>query len=238
MGEIASAARRAPRRRPLVALAALRRLIRDPERTEEVFVVIRNLSGDSLLRAHERFRALPDHARLLQHSLLQTLNDREHLRSLPAGSLGREYLAFVEREGLTADGLVEASEQSVVIEDESLRRFAERNRDMHDLWHVLTGYGRDTFGETCLLAFTYAQMRNTGIGAIAFVGTLKHIRPYGWEAMRAAWQGYRMGRRAAWLPGQDWEALVAEPLDALRERLGLVPPDRYRDLRAGTMASA
>lgn len=232
MGKATSPARRFPKRRPLVALAALRRLIKDPERTDEVFVVVRNLSGDSLLRAYDRFRTLPGHERLLQRSLLDVLNDRDHLRSLPAGSLGREYLAFVERESLTADGLVAASENSVVIEDEGLRRFAERNRDMHDLWHVLTGYGRDTFGEVCLLAFTYAQMRNTGIGVIAFVGTLKHMRAYGaWRTIRAARQGYRMGRKAAWLPGEDWEALLQEPLDALRERLNLQPPDRYQDVR-------
>lgn len=230
MGKTDSAGRKYPKRHPLVAMAALRRLVKDPERTDEVFVIVRNLSGDSLLRSYDRFCTLPDHERLLQQPLLDVLSDRDYLRTLPAGSLGREYLGFIERESLTADGLVAASENSVVIEDAGLRRFAERNRDMHDLWHVLTGYGRDTFGETCLLAFTYAQMRNPGIGVIAFIGTLKHVRAYGWRAIRAATQGYRMGRRAAWLPGQDWEALLQEPLADLRQRLHIEPPDRYQNL--------
>ena len=41
---------------------------------------------------------------------------------------------------------------------------------MHDLWHVTTGYGRDALGELSLLAFTYAQEKNRGIGAIVLYG--------------------------------------------------------------------
>ena len=54
--------------------------------------------------------------------------------------------------------------------------FFRRVRDLHDLWHVLTGYGRDPLGEVCLLAFTYAQTRLTGLGAIAFLGTFRIAR--------------------------------------------------------------
>ena len=41
---------------------------------------------------------------------------------------------------------------------------------MHDLWHVTTGYGRDALGELSLLAFTYAQEKIEGIGAIVLYG--------------------------------------------------------------------
>ena len=37
------------------------------------------------------------------------------------------------------------------------RWMGERLRDIHDLFHVITGYGRDALGELCLLAFTNAQ---------------------------------------------------------------------------------
>ena len=47
---------------------------------------------------------------------------------------------------------------------------------MHDLWHVTTGYGRDALGELSLLAFTYAQEQNRGIGAIALIWLLE-----GWK---------------------------------------------------------
>lgn len=44
-------------------------------------------------------------------------------------------------------------------EEEQL--FSNRIRDLHDVFHVLTGYGRDLRGESAVLAFTIPQTRNT-----------------------------------------------------------------------------
>ena len=35
----------------------------------------------------------------------------------------------------------------------------DRLRDIHDLQHVMTGYGRDTLGELCLLSFMTTRYR-------------------------------------------------------------------------------
>ena len=40
-------------------------------------------------------------------------------------------------------------------------------------------------------------------------------------------QAWRNGRRARWLPAQDYEALFAEPLETARTRLGIRSPDVY-----------
>ena len=40
------------------ALGALRRLVKNPEATEEVFTIIRTLSGQSFEREFKRFEAL------------------------------------------------------------------------------------------------------------------------------------------------------------------------------------
>src|SRR4029078_11371261 len=76
------------------------------------------------------------------------------------------------------------------------RWFADRLRDTHDLWHVVTGYGRDLIGEASLLAFTYAQTRNPGIGFIVAVAYLK-ARGINRPARRLLRDGYRRGKRAA-----------------------------------------
>ncbi len=44
---------------PLVAVKALKRLIANPDNTEEVFAIIRAMSGDSLFRAFNRFKLVP-----------------------------------------------------------------------------------------------------------------------------------------------------------------------------------
>jgi len=98
--------------RPLAALRAIRRVFADPDATEHVFEVIDALQGPNLKWMRARLQRSATGRRLLasKPSVLPLLSDREALRALPEGSLGRAYLGFVESEGISADGLVEASE--------------------------------------------------------------------------------------------------------------------------------
>jgi ubiquinone biosynthesis protein COQ4 len=41
-------------------------------------------------------------------------------------------------------------------------------------------------------------------------------------------EGYRLGRRASWLLGEDYEKLLNEPFDAARARLGIAEAVRYQ----------
>ncbi len=220
------------RMQPLVAMKAIRKLIADPEQTEQVFVILKALSGNSLYKSFLKFRETETGKAILadRRELLHTLQDRDRLREYAPGSLGRAYLHFVESEQITADGLVEASQRDEVFDDEDLMLFGNRMRDQHDLWHVITGYGRDTFGEACLLGFTYAQSRNPGIAFIATVGAFKIAKEVGPGVKKAVWRAYRAGKRAAWLPAQDWEALLAMPLEEVREQLKIEPPLVYREV--------
>ena len=79
--------------------------------------------------------------------------------------------------------------------DEDLLLFANRQRDMHDLWHTLTDYGRDELGEVCLLAFTCAQSPNRGIAFIALVGVYQMIKHYGWAVPKTVLSAYRDGKK-------------------------------------------
>lgn len=232
------------RLQPLVAFRALKALIANPEDTAKVFVILQALTGDALLRGYRRFRTTPVGLRVAEDArngrapLLEVLRDREGLRALPEGSLGRAYLQFVETEQISADGLVEASDAEERFADPGLQRYAERLRDMHDLWHVTTRYGRDTFGEVCLLGFTYAQTRNRGIGVIALVGAFKTQQELGKGVWRAVLRGFNDGRKAAWLPAADWEALLQRPLQEVRETLRIAEPVPYQAIWAERRAAA
>lgn len=223
--------------RPLEALRGMRALLKDPNDTAQVFRILRALSGRTLLRLHRRLAETEEGRRVLaeRRALSSTLVDVERLRAMPDGSLGREYLEFLRREGISAQGLVQASEDgfgedAARLDDyPELRVVADRMRDMHDLWHVVTGYQGDLVGEAALLAFTLAQTRNPGMAflvAVAFlhgrnVGTREQIRG-----------GFARGRAAAWLPAQPWEALLPLPLDEVRRRLGVDAPPDYEPVRA------
>ena len=45
--------------------------------------------------------------------------------------------------------------------------FFRRVRDLHDVWHVLTGYGRDALGEMCLVTFSFQETHGLGWALIA-----------------------------------------------------------------------
>ncbi len=227
------------RLQPLVAWRALRVLLNDPEDTAQVFTIIRALTGRSLENAFERFRGTDTGRSILQEKrrLLDLLSDREALRAMPAESLGRAYLHFMESQALTADGLVDASEGTVDIEDKDLALYAERIRDQHDLWHTVTGFGRDTMGEVCLLAFTVAQLKNPGLALITIAGMLKITRENTHRIIPATWAAFRAGRRAQWLPAQDWEALLARPIDEVRAMLNIGVPAVYPEIAAEPAAA-
>lgn len=225
----------ANRVRPLVALRAVRALIRNPESTGEVFKVIEALKGGSLGQAVDRMAASVQGRELLQRmpSILERLSDRAALAAMPEGSVGRAYLDFVLEGNLSADGLVEASEEAPRqnltswFEPEEIW-LADRLRDFHDLQHVLTGYGRDELGELCLLSFMTTQTYNRGISFIVFVGrreyrkALPHI-----DVDALVQEGRDIARAARWLPEVHWEDRLAEPLASLRAELGLRAPARY-----------
>ena len=233
------------RMRPLAALAALRKLIADPEDTPRVFEVIRAMAGPSLRKGLRRFQGTAFGRRALAEkpSLLRTLRDRDALAALPAGSLGHTYFEFVYGESLSAEGLVDASMdadmQAYAYSDPNLRWYGERMRDQHDLWHTLTQYGRDPFGEACLLAFTYVQTRNRGIGIITLAAAWRLSRTLGLGVFRALWQAYQGGRHASWLPAQDWDALLRLPIAEVRRLLAIRPPSAYWEVRtASQLATA
>ena len=224
--------------RPIVALRQLRQLIADPEDTSKVFEVIRAASGPSLRRGIKRFAARETGRRVLEKEidLLDTTRDQERLKALPAGTLGHSYYHFIYAEALSADGLVDASmPQGNSVYDEmspDMRRYAQRLRDQHDIWHTLTQYGRNELGEACLLGFTYAQTRNRGIGMIVLTGGWKLYKALGSRVLRAIWQGFRSGLHASWLPGEDWEALLELPIDEVRRQLAIRPPTAYWEVAA------
>ena len=208
------------------AIKALVGLARDTQRTDHVFEIISALTGDSLEHTYQSFIASTHGQRMLRErpSLMDVLSDRKRLRAMPNGSLGRAYLDFMERGQLTPGGLVDAQDEafdpgSDVELDPDRRYVADRLRDQHDLWHVLTGYGRDDTGEIANLWFSVGQFGNPGMGFIALMGTLDGALDtrFGWP--RYCYRAWLRGKRALKLvenPIEDMLELPIEEVDLLR----------------------
>ena len=218
---------------PIAAYRAVRKLMQNREDTRQVFLLLDALRGKTTLRQLTKFRATEFGRQALaeRRRLFDRLEDRDTLKALPAGTLGRAYHEFMESENLSAAGLAKIS-TIPHSEDEGIW-FRERGREMHDLLHVVTGYGRDPLGEASLVAFSYAQTGQLGFAVLALFASrrISQARP-GQPIRRTIFEGYRRGRRAKWLWGADWEALLSRPVQEIREEYAVSPAHYYPKLAA------
>ena len=99
--------------------------------------------------------------------------------------------------------------------------FFERLTAMHDLWHVLTGYGIDVAGEATLLSFSFPQIGNRPLAFLTVLAFVTGPKREGLHFQRVLWQAFRRGRAATFLPAAHYEALLPLPLDRVRRQLGI-----------------
>ena len=72
---------------------------------------------------------------------------------------------------------------------------------------------------------------NRGLAFIVLVGVFQLSKRYGLGVATAAYRAYQDGKNAAWLPAQDWEFLLTQPIGNVRAQLNIRPPQRYQHLR-------
>jgi ubiquinone biosynthesis protein COQ4 len=214
------------------AFGAIRKLLNNGDDTQQVFIIMKALNAGNAEHNFARFIATEEGGRMAYErtELAQVLSQPGYAKQFAPGTVGAAYCHFLESTGYSADGLAEVSK--VNREEDMLHPYAwfgRRVRDTHDIWHVLTGYKADeSLGEAALVAFSYAQVGGLGWAFIGAAASLKSLRVTGNRLFsKAVWEGYRRGRKAKWLSGEDYEKLLHEPLDVARQRLGLGEPVAY-----------
>lgn len=228
-----------PSIRPIKAFRHFRKLIADKEDTAEVFHIIEALAGKAFVRNAKRFMKTSHAQELMERNvdLPTMLDDHDKLRQLPSDSLGQAYVRFMEKEGLSAAGLVAEFDRygsDYEKRNDVTEWFGDRMRDTHDLLHVLTGYGRDALGEQCVLAFTYGQNPNLGILFIAYAGALemKKQSPSNAPVLKAVREAQRLGKAANRLAYYDIQKILAMPIDEARAFLNIGQSEHYQQAHA------
>jgi ubiquinone biosynthesis protein COQ4 len=227
------------------AFRLLREVIHDPDDTDKVFEFFEAVGGNEGPRAFERLVADPEGRRLLaaRPSLVAALADEAALAKLPEDSLGGWYLRFMRARGFAPAGLLEARERGArarVLDDAEHEWLYDRINVMHDLWHVVTGYGTDELGEAALIAFSHAQIPNRSFPLLLAAAVWKGPKSWKLAWPRYLWRAYRRGRRAKLLTAAPWEELLAWPVPEVRRRLGVEPAAVWHPegIRAGTLGGA
>ena len=227
--------RPAPKRRPLKAWRHMQNLIADKEDTAEVFHIIEALNGSSTRRDLMKFMQSPNYQKIREREtfLPDILDNHAPLKAMPKGTVGRTYVDFMEREGLTAHGLVNESleqREHHTQYDDDLLWYVNRLRDTHDMYHILTGYGRDALGEASLLGFTHGQHGGMGISFIAYMGGRQIAKeaPRGARVKKSLAEGRRNGKSAKRIIELDIEAILDKPLADVRAQLNIQEPVIYK----------
>src|SRR5688572_3219676 len=91
----------------LHALRSLQKLLADKDDTVQVFEIMRALNGASTAKGYHRLLATPQGGRIAyeRQEFAHRLMDDAWLDSLPDGSVGAHYRAFIREAGFSADGL-------------------------------------------------------------------------------------------------------------------------------------
>ncbi|MBC7172557.1 MAG: hypothetical protein H5U40_09035 [Polyangiaceae bacterium] len=205
--------------RARLAAESLRDLLHDPEDTTRVFVLGLVVNRSIFPRVLEQIHFYDEGVRLFRErpAIDSKHVDFERLRALPADTLGGAYARFLEANRLDPDvfqpppGLPEVPAY-----------LAQRMRQVHDIWHVLTGYDTDVGGELALQAFTYGNI-GAPSSALITLGGLARFGLANLHYFALALDGFRRGRRAAFLPAVWLEERWERPLGEVKRELGLDP---------------
>lgn len=214
------------RRNNLRSLYATFKLAKRPNEVKFVFMMgdaQDNIAEGERARGQitDPFRS-PELERMWQERFCPERYDIEDMLRLPRGSLGGAYARHMKAFGLRPDFYEQQTPRH------RMNYLRMRLRQTHDIWHVITGFGTDEFGEVGLQGFYFAQFTNGQsalIGAGAMLKSLlrgrfgdleKHVETF--------CEGYCAGKRAQSLLTVKWEELWQEDLEVLRQRYRIDPP--------------
>lgn len=151
--------------------------------------------------------------------------DLEPLRAYPPDSLGRRWVEFLDRHRLDPSL---TKQPTPYTDDDDAAFLLHRIRQSHDLWHALLELGTRGHEEVLVHAFSLAQTGLPLSVAIVALGGLKHmVLERRWHVLRHHVRAaYDRGRRCRPLLAVYWERRLEEPIEEVRDWLGLEPMPR------------
>ncbi len=221
------------RTRPVRAVTSFYGLLKDKEDTAAIFSFITAVDEPVVERIYQTFIKSEIGPQILaeKRDLANFLMDTEKLEAMPEGSFGRVYLDFMRREGLSAAGFQSEMDKAGDTFDElgeDRKRFLLRTRHAHDLYHVLTGYGRDFIGELALLGYCRQHNRSRAFFLLSYLNMIKaYVQYRGIPVLACIREGERLGAASYDLVLADWENLLPRPFEEVRRELNIGTPHLY-----------
>ena len=240
----------------LKAIRLLREFQKAPAQDKPMRNVYRaeRLFNESVFdRKFEEFKKSPIAEKVFKadRELIDIQCDREYLRSLPEGSLGREFLNFMDENlDFYADYLFDGyrKEWDEILDSEEKKRFSSRMFACHDFTHLLLGWNRMILGEAHAAAFHSVPGQNDSnafkflikVGYTKVLNTTKSLKTT-LMFKKSIDEARALGEKIPWLPTIDWESMMAMQIEDVRKALNVTEEDikmyrsiqkRYRSVHA------
>uniref|UniRef100_A0A8C9EG55 Ubiquinone biosynthesis protein COQ4 homolog, mitochondrial n=1 Tax=Pavo cristatus TaxID=9049 RepID=A0A8C9EG55_PAVCR len=216
-----------PLQKALLAAGSACVALWDPYRHDMVAVLGETTGCLALPKLRDRMRNDPEGYRILQERpriRLSTL-DMARLRGLPDGTLGREYVRFLEDNKVSPDTRMPAK----FVDDEELAYVIQRYREVHDLMHTLLGMPTNMLGEVVVKWFEAVQ---TGLPMCVLGAAFGPIRLNARKLQVLATElvpwAVRSGRNASCVLNVYYEQRWEQSVESLREEIGIFPPPAVR----------
>ncbi|KAI5464302.1 ubiquinone biosynthesis protein Coq4, partial [Mariannaea sp. PMI_226] len=170
---------------------------------------------DSMLADPTGRRILRQRPRISSRTL-----DLDALRKLPENSVGRAYVGWLDREGVSPDTRAAVR----YIDDEECAYVMQRYRECHDFYHALTGLPIVREGEVALKAFEFANtlLPMTGL-SIFSAATMKRSERRRFASIYLPW-AIKNGARGKDVINVFWEERLEDNVDDVRAELGIERP--------------
>jgi ubiquinone biosynthesis protein Coq4 len=222
------AAKKSPELHPELIASLLESLASwDPRASVPLALTYMRVGDEQALAGFDAMAlANPSAQAMLKDRYLSPTPDVEALAAMPEGSLGKEFERYLTGNELDANLLRESAFISAHQErGQDVGYLAERGFQLHDMFHVLTGFDTTPLGEVRVVSFTVAQTPAPYPAMILASRPLQMIlyQPELMPAlMDAITEGWALGRRARPLLGVHWEEHWEQPLAELRQEYALV----------------
>ena len=140
------------------------------DRPKRLFKIVNLFGTKRYMKTRDKFLSNPDTAALLERdkTLSVLMSNYTKFKRYKKGTLGKEIYEFMQSEEV---------DYAKLIADFGgfTDGYDARERDIHDIIHVVFGYSRSRFGEGATIATHYWQGNSFGIAFAVFMGIARQM---------------------------------------------------------------
>jgi ubiquinone biosynthesis protein Coq4 len=197
----------------------------NPQDTNTVFrlsdSLSANLNSEQRLKIGEMLNQNPLSSQMMQEKYLAPRYNTEDLAHYAPGTLGYAYYRHLHDNGYDPNFV------PVLKVTDDFSYFLRRLGQLHDIWHVVTGFDTSIPGEIGLQAFVAAilpdQQFPISIISGGFLHSVMHNPSLSTPLLDATTQGWQNGQKARPFLAVKWEELWDRSLDELRQEYNIIP---------------